>query len=68
VADFVRARLGGGVASGRELRRSHPQRCEAGDLAVEQPTKIYVTINLKTAKALGLKIRQLLHEQAESIN
>ncbi len=38
-----------------------------GDLAIEQPTKIDVVINLKTAKALGLTIPQLLQVQAELI-
>src|SRR6185295_7351994 len=31
-----------------------------GDLAIEQPTKIHLVINLKTAKTLGLTIPQLL--------
>jgi ABC-type uncharacterized transport system substrate-binding protein len=38
-----------------------------GNLAIEQPTKIDVVINLKTAKALGLTIPQLLRVQAELI-
>jgi putative ABC transport system substrate-binding protein len=38
-----------------------------GDLAIEQPTKIDVVINLKTAKALGLTIPQLLRAQADLI-
>ena len=38
-----------------------------GDLAIEQPTKIDLVINLKTAKALGLTIPQSLQVQAESI-
>jgi putative ABC transport system substrate-binding protein len=38
-----------------------------GDLAIEQPTKIDVVINLKTAKALGLTIPPLLQAQAELI-
>jgi putative ABC transport system substrate-binding protein len=38
-----------------------------GDLAVEQPTKIDLVINLKTAKALGLAIPQSLRVEAELI-
>ena len=38
-----------------------------GDLAIEQPTKIDLVINLKTAKALGLTIPQALRLQAELI-
>ena len=38
-----------------------------GDLAIEQPTKIDVVINRKTAKALGLTIPPLLEAQAEFI-
>jgi len=38
-----------------------------GDLAIEQPTKIDLVINLKTAKALGLTIPQSLRVQAELI-
>ncbi len=37
------------------------------DLAVEQPSKIDLVINLKTAKALGLAIPQSLQVQAELI-
>jgi putative ABC transport system substrate-binding protein len=36
-----------------------------GDLAIEQPTKFDLVINLTTAKALGLTIPQSLRVQAE---
>jgi putative ABC transport system substrate-binding protein len=37
------------------------------DLAVEQPTKFDLTINPKTAKALGLKIPQAMLDRGDEI-
>jgi ABC-type uncharacterized transport system substrate-binding protein len=60
--DFIDNYRRAAVLIDKILKGAHP-----ADLPVEQPTKFYLHINVKTAKALGLPVPPLLLLQADQL-
>jgi ABC-type uncharacterized transport system substrate-binding protein len=73
----VFARLGGLMSYGPDAPDQYRQEgrmiakilrgAKPADLPVERPTKFYLVVNLKTAKALGLTMPQLLLGRADQV-
>jgi putative tryptophan/tyrosine transport system substrate-binding protein len=71
------ANRGGYLAYGSDIKACYRQvagiaerllrGAKPGDVPVEQPTKFDLTINMKTAKALGLKVPQVLLARADEV-
>jgi putative tryptophan/tyrosine transport system substrate-binding protein len=55
------------LSSGGHLCCAHCEREKAGDLPVLQPTKFDLTLNVKTAKALGLTVPASVQLLADEI-